>query len=116
LISVRKEWNNSKQQNGDELLFQPMMNPSKAMRFVIAAFAVTVAMVCGPVLSVKLGAVRALLMVSTFAGGVYLVGTWIMVDHPAELKRKIPISSKELRRRRKRFYDWLASQGRVRKG
>ena len=68
-----------------------------------------------PVLWVKVGAIRALLITSTFAGGFYLVVSWVMVDHAAEVKRKVPISSKELRRRTKRFYDWLASQGNARK-
>jgi hypothetical protein len=44
--------------------------------------------------------------------GFYFAGLWVMVDHPAELDRKFPISSKELRRRRKEFYDWVDSLGR----
>jgi hypothetical protein len=44
----------------------------------------------------------------------YLIGVWVVVDRPAELSRKLPISSKELHRRKKEFYDWLASQGRRR--
>jgi hypothetical protein len=41
---------------------------------------------------------------------IYFVGLWIRSR--AELNKKIPVSSKELHRRKKRFYDWLASQGR----
>jgi|ERR1051326_436344 hypothetical protein len=33
-------------------------------------------------------------------------------DRPEEVRKRIPISSKELRRRKKEFYDWLDSQGR----
>jgi len=33
-------------------------------------------------------------------------------NRPAEVRKRVPISSQELRRRRKQFYDWLASQGR----
>jgi hypothetical protein len=44
--------------------------------------------------------------------GFYFTGIWIAVNRPDELKRKSPISSKELRRRKQEFYDWLASQGR----
>jgi disulfide bond formation protein DsbB len=44
--------------------------------------------------------------------GFYFAGIWTMVERPAELNRKFPISSKELRRRKKAFYDWHASQGR----
>lgn len=54
----------------------------------------------------------------TFAGlwiGFYLTGTWMLSERAPELDRKIPISSGELRRRKKAFYDWLASQGRPRR-
>jgi hypothetical protein len=44
--------------------------------------------------------------------GFYFAGIWTAVDRPAELDRKIPINSKELRKNRNAFYDWLASQGR----
>ena len=39
--------------------------------------------------------------------GFYLTGIWVVVDRPAELNKKFPISSKEHRRRKKEFYDWL---------
>jgi hypothetical protein len=41
---------------------------------------------------------------------IYFVGLWIRSRE--ELNKKIPVSSKELHRRKKRLYDWLASQGR----
>ena len=44
--------------------------------------------------------------------GFYFTGNWILVERPAELDRKFPISSKELRRRKKEFYDWVDSLGR----
>ncbi len=37
----------------------------------------------------------------------YFVGYWIMIERPAELRKKLPTSSKELRRRTKEFYDSL---------
>jgi hypothetical protein len=44
--------------------------------------------------------------------GLYCAGFWALVDRPAELDRKFPTSSKELRRRKKELYDWLDSLGR----
>jgi hypothetical protein len=41
---------------------------------------------------------------------LYFAGRWIAVR--SELNKKLPTSSKELRRRTKEFYDWLDSQGR----
>jgi hypothetical protein len=92
-----------------------MMNTASAGRILVAAVTVIIVVVCAPALWVKLGVIRALLIISTFAGGFYLVATWVMVDRPVELKKKIPISGKELRRRQKIFYDWLASQASTRK-
>jgi hypothetical protein len=46
------------------------------------------------------------------AVGFYFTGIWVAIDRPAELKKKIPINNKELKRKKKEFYDWLASQGR----
>jgi hypothetical protein len=40
--------------------------------------------------------------------GFYAAGSWAFF---AQLNTKIPISGKELRRRKKEFYDWLASLG-----
>jgi len=61
------------------------------------------------------GGLRFGLVLSIFIGlwiAIYFAGVWVAVDRPAELNRKFPFSSKELRRRKKEFYDWLASQGR----
>jgi hypothetical protein len=44
--------------------------------------------------------------------GFYFTGIWIAVDRPDELRKKNPISSKELSRRKREFYDWLALHGR----
>jgi hypothetical protein len=41
----------------------------------------------------------------------FLAVTWI-IQRPDELKRKLPISGTEHRRKNKQFYDWLRSQGR----
>lgn len=43
--------------------------------------------------------------------GFYRTGVWMVTERPAELDKKIPVSSKELRTRKKRFYEWLDSQG-----
>jgi hypothetical protein len=48
------------------------------------------------------------------------IGFWIaffllltgIIQRPDELKRKLPISGAEHRRKNKQFYDWLRSQGR----
>jgi hypothetical protein len=40
----------------------------------------------------------------------YFAGLWI--HFRSEQNKKLPTNSKELRRRTKRFYDWLDSQGR----
>jgi hypothetical protein len=37
----------------------------------------------------------------------YFVAHWAMFERSAELRRKYPVSSKELRRRQKEFYDNL---------
>jgi len=44
--------------------------------------------------------------------GFYLAVFWALVYRQAELNKKFPISSQELRRRKKEFYDWLAARGR----
>ena len=56
-------------------------------------------------------ALRLLIFLALWIG-FYFTGIWTAIDRPAELDRKFPISSKELRTRKKAFYDWLASQGR----
>ena len=53
-----------------------------------------------------------LLIFIGFWTGFYFAGLWAMVDRPAELDRKFPISNKELRARKKAFYSWLNSQRR----
>lgn len=37
----------------------------------------------------------------------YFVWNWFFYERPAELEKKLPITSKELRRRKKEFYDSL---------
>lgn len=44
--------------------------------------------------------------------GFYCAGFWALVDRQAELDRKFPIAGKELRRRKKEFYDWRDTLGR----
>jgi hypothetical protein len=51
------------------------------------------------------GAVLSIFLAAWVAS--YFVGHWVMVERPAELRKKYPLSSKELRRRDKEFYDNL---------
>lgn len=51
-----------------------------------------------------------LFLLIVLCGLIYFVGKWIGAR--GELNRKIPISSKEFRRRSKAFYNWLDSRGR----
>jgi hypothetical protein len=40
-------------------------------------------------------------------GVIYLVWEWIFITRPQQVKKNVPITSAELRRRRKRFFDSL---------
>ncbi len=42
-----------------------------------------------------------------FCIALYFLWIWVFVERPAELAKKLPISSKELRRKRQEFYDNL---------
>jgi hypothetical protein len=53
-----------------------------------------------------------LLIFSALWIGFYAAGFWAAVDRPAEFRRKIPTSAKELRRTKKEFFERLQSQGR----
>jgi DMSO reductase anchor subunit len=51
-----------------------------------------------------------LLLLVVFVASLYasaLVMEWIFFTRPAELKKKLPVNSKELRRKTKEFYDSL---------
>jgi ABC-type uncharacterized transport system permease subunit len=54
---------------------------------------------------------KLVLLLAAFFVAFYFVGLWVHVRN--EQNKKLPTSSKELRRRTKEFYDWLASQGRA---
>lgn len=41
--------------------------------------------------------------------GIYFTGLWAILYRPKELDKRIPISSKELRKKKKQFYDELDS-------
>jgi len=41
------------------------------------------------------------------AGAFYVLVTWFFFEHPAEIAKKLPISSSELRRKQKEFFDNL---------
>jgi hypothetical protein len=57
------------------------------------------------------GPVIVLVYVSLWIG-FYFTGIWMIVERPAELDKKFPLSSGELRKRKRAFYDWLDSLGR----
>ena len=54
----------------------------------------------------------ALLVFIALWVGFYFTGTWMIIERPAELDRKFLISSSELRKRKREFYDWVDSLGR----
>ena len=54
-----------------------------------------------------LGAGAVFLIFSGAYFACYLVWYWILFVRPTELSKKLPISSDELRRQRKEFYDNL---------
>jgi hypothetical protein len=60
----------------------------------------------------QLHAALLLAMCFILGAGFCIVGLWMMSYRAEELKRKLPISGAERRRRNKQFYDWLRSQGR----
>jgi hypothetical protein len=39
--------------------------------------------------------------------GFYRAGIWAYIDRPTELRKKLPITGDEVRRRREAFYNWL---------
>lgn len=53
---------------------------------------------------------RYLLLSSVVCVALYFAGMWIRAK--IERNRKLPTSSKELRRRTREFYSWLDSHGR----
>jgi hypothetical protein len=82
------------------------------------------------ILSIAMGAITALFPVSVawsldrnlsliailavYVGSAVLLSfAWrLYFDRPEKLRKRIPISSKEYRRRKKEHYDWLDSQDR----
>jgi hypothetical protein len=47
------------------------------------------------------------LIFACFCVAFYFLWIWVFVQRPAALAKKLPISSKELRRKRQEFYDSL---------
>jgi len=58
----------------------------------------------------KMSTLGLLLLSGAVCVVLYLAGRWIAVRN--ELNKRLPTSSKELRRRRKEFYNWLNLKGR----
>ena len=51
------------------------------------------------------GVLFLIFVVLTFA--LYVAWMWIFFEHPAEIAKKLPTSGKELRRKKKQFFDDL---------
>jgi hypothetical protein len=71
--------------------------PAVVVTFVISGF--------NPILRSS-GVARFIIFVASYAG-CYLVWNWVFFLRPAELKKKLPTTGEELRRKRKEFYDSL---------
>jgi hypothetical protein len=73
--------------------------PAVAVTFVISGF--------NPILLVRSSGVALFIIFVASYAGCYLVWNWVFFVRPAELKKKLPITGEELRRKRKEFYDSL---------
>jgi len=49
----------------------------------------------------RIGMLSSVLIIFSLAIGFYFLGKWLVIDRPAELDKKLPTSSAELRRRKK---------------
>lgn len=85
-------------------------NSGRAYGVVLAAIYATLITVTVHDVWPRLHIALALLFIGLFVG-IYFTGLWMLVYRPAELDKKFPLSSKELRRRKKEFYAWLDSLG-----
>jgi hypothetical protein len=60
-----------------------------------------------PHFSTKMGLLPTTLIFSGLFIGFYFAWRWVFFERLDELDKKFPVSSKELRRRKKEFYDSL---------
>jgi hypothetical protein len=60
-----------------------------------------------PHFSPKMGLLPTILILSCLFIGFYFAWRWVFFERQDELNKKFPVSSKELRRRKKEFYDSL---------
>jgi hypothetical protein len=58
-------------------------------------------------LSPALGFALFLLIFIVLAAAFYVPLKWIFFEHPAEISKKLPISSRELRKKKTQFFDNL---------
>ncbi|MCU1305237.1 MAG: hypothetical protein JWQ87_5521 [Candidatus Sulfotelmatobacter sp.] len=58
-------------------------------------------------LSPTFGFAMVFLIFVVLAGAFYVLVMWFFFEHPAEIAKKLPISSSELRRKQKEFFDNL---------
>jgi preprotein translocase subunit SecY len=58
-------------------------------------------------LSPTFGFAMLVLIFVVLAGAFYVLWMWLFFEHPAEIAKKLPISSSELRRKQKEFFDNL---------
>jgi hypothetical protein len=64
-------------------------------------------MMAAPSFYSALGPRWVLLIFIGFCFAFYFVWNWFLYERPAELRKKLPTSSKELRKREKEFFDSL---------
>jgi len=71
--------------------------PAVLVTFVISGF--------NPIL--RSSGVMLFIIFAASNAGCYLIWNWVFFVRPAELKKRLPITGEELRRKRKEFYDSL---------
>lgn len=82
----------------------PVQRVGAALQAILYAVVVTL-MVWGLKPTLRTGVLFRIF--GGFCIAFYFLWTWFFVERPAELAKRLPISSKELRRKRQDFYDSL---------
>jgi drug/metabolite transporter (DMT)-like permease len=87
-------------------------NTGRICGLCLAAIGVALVAASLPGLWLKIGKASSLGLLLLLGIGFYYAGGWASTARPAELKKKYPISSKELRRITREFYESLSSENR----
>jgi hypothetical protein len=74
---------------------------------VTAPIAAALALIIWRKLGPTLGFGAFFLIFAILAVAFYVLWMWVFFEHPAEIAKKLPISSKELHRKKKEFFDNL---------